>query len=865
LIITSHLDVFRYFKVIIKAMRERDLPIFEIERQILETLATQKRLILTAPTGSGKSTQVPQMLLDGGLLAEGQVKILQPRRLPTRMLASWVAQARGVKLGGEVGYQMRLDNVTSAATRICYVTEGVLLRQMLADPGLKGIGALIFDEFHERHLYGDITLARALQIQESARPDLIIIVMSATLDVAAVQKYLQSCVLLSSQGRAYPVAIEYLSRPAGNTPVWDLAVKELQRLVHKHLQGDALVFMPGAYEIARTVQAARDALASDFVIFPLHGELPPKDQDAAVAKYDRRKVVVATNVAETSLTIDGVRIVIDSGLARMPRFDPYRGINTLLIEKISRAATDQRAGRAGRTAPGHCLRLWTAHEQNERAVQELSEVKRLDLAEVVLTLKASGVNDVKTFRWLEAPDARALERAETSLADLGASAEGTGAITPLGRRMLAFPVHPRYARMLLAAQDYGCVRSIALIAALTQGRDLLAHRQSTQGENVRDELVDGESDSDFFVLLRAWRYAEQNGFHVDRCRRLGVNAQAARQVGPLFEQFLRIAAEEGLDTKEMPMDRAAVQRCLLVAFPDHLGKRLDAGSRCELVHGRRGTLARESVVKAPLFVVAEVREVESGGGGRERNLNVVLNLATAVKEEWLREIFPQGFKESQFVAYDPALRRVIARDEKRFRDLLLEENISDHPPADEAAAILAREVAAGRLVLENWDESVEQWILRVNRLREWMPEVELPAIAAEDRTVMIEHLCHGAFSYNEIKNRPVLPVVKSWLSRQQQAWVDEYTPERIQLPKGRTVKVVYSADAPPTIAARIQDLYGIKDALWIANRRVRVRIQVLAPSNRPVQITENLADFWHETYPKLKQQLQRRYPKHEWR
>jgi ATP-dependent helicase HrpB len=431
--------------------------------------------------------------------------------------------------------------------------------------------------------------------------------------------------------------------------------------------------------------------------------------------------------------------------------------------------------------------------------------------------------------------------------------------------MLAFPVHPRYARMLLAAQDYGCVRSIALIAALTQGRDLLAHRQSTQGENVRDELVDGESDSDFFVLLRAWRYAEQNGFHVDRCRRLGVNAQAARQVGPLFEQFLRIAAEEGLDTKEMPMDRAAVQRCLLVAFSDHLGKRLDAGSRCELVHGRRGTLARESVVKAPLFVVAEVREVESGGGGRERNLNVVLNLATAVKEEWLREIFPQGFKESQFVAYDPALRRVIARDEKRFRDLLLEENISDHPPADEAAAILAREVAAGRLVLENWDESVEQWILRVNRLREWMPEVELPAIAAEDRTVMIEHLCHGAFSYNEIKNRPVLPVVKSWLSRQQQAWVDEYTPERIQLPKGRTVKVVYSADAPPTIAARIQDLYGIKDALWIANRRVRVRIQVLAPSNRPVQITENLGDFWHETYPKLKQQLQRRYPKHEWR
>jgi ATP-dependent helicase HrpB len=846
-------------------MQKRDLPIFEIEQQLLETLTTQKRLILTAPTGSGKSTQVPQMLLDGGLLRNGQVKILQPRRLPTRMLASWVAQARNVKPGGEVGYQMRLDNVTSAATRICYVTEGVLLRQMLSDPKLNGVSALVFDEFHERHLYGDITLARALQIQESTRPDLIIVVMSATLDVAGVQKYLQPCALLSSEGRAYSVAVEYLSRTAGNAPVWDLAMKELQRLVQKYPQGDTLIFMPGAYEIARTVQAAREGLGSEFVVFPLHGELPPRDQDAAVAKYERRKVVVATNVAETSLTIDGVRLVIDSGLARIPRYDPYRGINTLLVEKISRAAADQRAGRAGRTAPGYCLRLWTAHEQNERAAQELSEVKRLDLAEVVLTLKASGVDDVKAFRWLETPDARALERAETLLVDLDAIDGRTGAMTSLGRRMLAFPAHPRYARMLLTAQDYGCVRPIALIAALTQGRDLLARRQGTHGEGGRDELFDGQSESDFFVLMRAWRFAEQSGYQMDRCRRLGINAQAARQVGLLFEQFLRIAADEGLDIREKPLDRAAVQRCLLVAFPDHLGKRLDGASqRCELVHGRRGTLARESVVKAPLFVVAEVREVESGGG-RERNLNVVLNLATAVKEEWLREMFPHGFTETRAIVYDPTLRRVVAREEKRFRDLLLDEKISDHPPADKAAEILAREVAAGHLVLENWDESVEQWILRVNRLREWMPELELPAIGDEDRTVMIEHLCHGAFSYNQIKDRPVLPVVKSWLSRQQQAWIEEYAPERIQLPKGRMVKVIYSADVPPAIAARIQDLYGIKDALWIADRRVRVRIQVLAPSNRPVQITENLGDFWRDTYPKLKQQLQRRYPKHEWR
>ncbi len=844
-------------------MQKPDLPIFEIQQQLLESLATQKRLVLTAPTGSGKSTLVPQMLLDGGLLGDGQVTVLQPRRLPTRMLATWVAKARGVKLGGEVGYQMRLDNVTSPATRICYVTEGVLLRRMLADSHLNGISAILFDEFHERHLYGDITLARALEIQQSTRPDLIILVMSATLNVAAVEKYLQPCALLSSQGRAYPVAIEYLSKPAGDAPVWKLAVKELQRLVHEHPQGDALIFMPGAYEITRTVQAARDTLGQEFIVFPLHGELPPNDQDAAVARYDRRKVVVSTNVAETSLTIDGVRLVIDSGLARIPRHDPYRGINTLLIEKISRAAADQRAGRAGRTAPGHCLRLWTEHEQAGRPVQELSEVKRLDLSEVLLTLKGSSVNDVRSFRWLEAPDARALERAERLLSDLGAIDE-RGAITPLGRRMLAFPAQPRYACMLLAAHDYGCVRPIALIAALTQGRDLLVRRQGNQIEDARDDLFEEETESDCFVLMRAWHYAERSGYDAERCRRMGIHAQTARQVGPLFEQFLRIAAAEGLDISEKPLARAAVQRCVLVGFSDHLAKRLDGSQRCELVHGRGGALARESVVKAPLFVASEVREVERGRG-RERTLSVVLNLATAIKEEWLRELFPDDFKEIRAVVYDPALKRVVATVETRFRDLVLAEKPTDHPPAKEAAKILAREVAASRCALENWNEAVEQWILRVNRLREWMQELALPAIGAEEREAILEHICHGAFSCSEIKNRVVLPVVRSWLSRQQQSWIDEYAPERIKLPNGRTVKVVYSAGAAPTIAARIQDLYGVKEALWIAGRRIAVRIQVLAPNNRPVQITDDLSVFWRETYPKVKQDLRRKYPKHDWR
>jgi ATP-dependent RNA helicase HrpB len=834
-----------------------DLPIHEIETRLLATLAIQRRVILTAPTGSGKSTQVPQMLLDGGLLGSGQIVILQPRRLPARMLAGWVAKQRKGKLGEEVGYQIRLDNVTSPATRIRYVTEGVLLRQILNDPKLLGVNAVIFDEFHERHLYGDITLSRALQIQETLRPDLFIIVMSATLDVGPLQKYLAPCETLSSAGRTFPVQIEYLSKALGDWQVWDAAAKELERLVSRQ-EGDALVFMPGGYEISRTVQAVHDTIGNQFVVLPLHGDLSPNDQDAAVARYDKRKIVVATNVAETSLTIDGVRIVVDSGLARIPRFDPHRGINTLLIEKISRASADQRTGRAGRTAPGVCLRLWTQHEHEQRPPQELPEIKRLDLAEVVLTLKASGVDEVKNFRWLEPPVPKALERAEELLEDLGAI-DHHRHITELGRRMLSFPLHPRYSRMLLAAQELGCVRPIALIAALTQGRDLLVRAQGKQVAEARDELFGGESESDFFILMRAWRYAERNGFNVERCRRLGIHAQTARQVGPLFEQFLDIAKREGLDVNERPLNREAVQKCLLVGFTDHLAKRFDAGTlRCALVHGRRGLLARESVVQSPLLVAAEVAEVQ----GRE--LNVVLSSATVIKEEWLRELFPDDFSATEEVVYDETQRRVFAERRKQFRDLVLEVGRSDEPPPAEAARILAEQVQAKRLVLNEWNDVVEQWILRVNWLHEWMPDLKLPGITEEDRATLVEQVCHGAVSYKEIKDKPVWPVVKSWLSKEQQAWVDEYTPERIELKSGRRAKVTYSVDGPPTLAAKIQDLYGTK-TLAIAGGRVPVRIEILAPNNRPVQVTENLAGFWRETYPKLKTELQRKYPKHEWR
>ena len=875
-------------------MSPRELPIYELENAVIDRLRAQGRLIVQAPTGSGKSTQIPQMLFNHGLLGDaGEVVVLQPRRLAARMLAKRVAEELGSRLGDVVGYQIRLESRVSEKTRIRFVTEGILLRQMSFDATLRGVRAIVFDEFHERHLYGDISLARALQIQQTTRPDLKIVVMSATLDAGALKDYLAPCEVLVSQGRSFPVAIEYLPKTVNfeQEPVWEVAARECARVAAR-TTGDMLVFMPGAYEISRTVQAIQgDRALRDFICFPLHGELPPEQQDRAVAKYDARKIIVSTNVAETSLTIDGVTVVIDSGLARVARFDPNRGINTLLVEKISVASADQRAGRAGRTAPGLCVRLWTEREHGGRALQELPEVKRLDLAEVVLTLKASGIDDVAAFPWLEKPDAKGLERAEMLLADLGAvetaqnsnakgpnakegngSSKGQGAgdragagkITEVGRKMLRFPVHPRYARMLLEADQRGCVRPVALMAALTQGRSFLLRGAPKEVENAREEVLGEEHESDFFLLMRAWRYAHQANYSLDACRRLGIHAQGARAVGPLFAQFLEIAEKEGLDVSERRVDGEEVRKCVLAGFSDQLAKRLDRGTlRCELVHKRKGMLARESAIQeATLLVAAEVSEI----GGRSGEVNTLLSLATAVEEAWLKELFPSDYENATAVVYDESAKRVIARRERRFRDLVLEAKASaDDVPLDAAAAILTQLVLSGKLKLEAWDESVEQWIVRVNRLAEWFPELEVNPITDADRATLIEQICYGELGYKDIRDKPVMPVLREWLTAEQLAVLDEYLPERIVMANGRRSRIAYAKEGPPVLSARIQELYGVEGKFTLGHGRVPVKIEVLAPNQRPIQVTDDLSNFWREQYPKVKAELSRRYPRHEWR
>jgi ATP-dependent helicase HrpB len=836
------------------------LPIYEVERDLVAGLKERGRVVLTAPTGAGKSTQVPQMLLRHGFLERGQVAVLEPRRIAARLLAARAAAELGVPLGGEVGYQVRFENRTGPSTRIRYVTEGILLRQMLEDPKLSGVSALIVDEFHERHLYGDVLLASAARLQARQRPDLVLVVMSATLDDAPLEKYLSPCARVSASGQAHPVQISYRGA-AGDPPVWEQVAQAFCDHVREGGRGDVLVFLPGGYEIFRTQEELEKCKESrGYLLLPLHGELGPAEQDAAVARYAQPKIVLATNVAETSITIDGIRLVIDSGLARIPRYDPYRGVNTLFTEKISRASADQRTGRAGRTAPGECVRLWTPEDQARRPAREAPEVKRLELSEVLLTLKAGGVQDLRSFPWFELPTNEALAQGETLLAELGALKDGT--LTGLGRSMVAFPLHPRYARMLLAAQELGCVRQAAQVAAITQGRDLLLRNVDASTSSFREEHFGGASTSDFHVLLRAWEFAEKHDFRREPCHRAGIHVGAARQVRPLVAQFLRLAERSGLDALARAQGDEALRKCVLMGFPDRVARRAEPGTlRCEVVHGRKGVLTRESAVRqSPLFVAAEIREVE--GKGKEGK--TLLSLATAIEVDWLVELFPEDISRRPQVFYDPSAKRVMAEEWLRFRDLVLEKRRVEPPPAPEAARLLAEEVLSGRLKLSDWDAGADQWWLRVGLVSRTCPELGIPPASEADRRAVLEEICRGAVAAKEVKDRPVKASLRGWLGGERAALVERHAPERLTLSNGRSAKLVYVADGPPHLALRIQDLYGVTDVPRIARGRVAPLVHILAPSMRPVQITQDLIGFWRDHYPKLRRELRRKYPKHEW-
>lgn len=856
---------------ILMANSPAQLPIYDVADAIVSAVSDTGRVVLSAPTGSGKSTQVPQILLDRCGI-EGEIVVLQPRRLAARLLAKRVASERGSALGQEVGYQIRFENVVSSKTRIRFVTEAILLRQVLQDPSLKGVGAVVFDEFHERHLTSDLSLACALNSVMSVRPDLKLVVMSATLDIDGLEDYLKPCTRVEASGRMYPVESRFMGASLNRdaAPVWDRAALAFKQSVRDgSATGDFLVFMPGAYEIRRTMDAIL-ALpeARGYEVLPLHGELSPDAQDRAVGPSDQPKVIVSTNVAETSITIDGVRVVIDGGLARVARYDARRGINSILVEAISRASAEQRAGRAGRTGPGLCLRLWSEAEHLARAERDEAEVRRVDLSETVLLLVAKGVQPDDLI-WYEAPEAKSLARAIDLLEGLGAmGADGT--MTEIGALMADFPLHPRYARMLIEAHRRGVLQEVALIAGLSQGRSFYrASREDRVRQAQLREIEDhADTRSDFFVHLKAWERARALQFRPRDCEALGIHGMAARQAGESAQQLLQIAQRrlDGL-TPESANDSAdlgeRIGLCLVAGFADHLAKRNDRGTRrCRMVHGRSGELRRESVVDSELFVAAEIEERELRG-----DVTVLLGMATAVELSWLETLFPDQFAKGQFTFYDSEIRRVVCQEEHRFRDLVLSAKAGTEPDVNRAAELLAEEVIAGRLNLKQWDAGVENWIQRVNFVAKHCPETEIAPIDDEARQMLTEQICHGAFSYKEIKDRPVLPIIKEWISAEQHYYIDTYAPAEMELPRRkRPVRIRYEADGRAFIASKLQDFYDVPGSqLKIGNGRVPLLVELLAPNQRPAHLTDDLDGFWSGAYQHVRKDLAGRYPKHEWR
>jgi len=837
------------------------LPIYDAKSEILDHLARINRLVLTAPTGSGKTTQVPQILLRDAPIT-GQIVVLQPRRLATRLVAHRVAAELDSPVGQLVGYQTRHDSRVGDDTRIRFVTEGLFLRLFQSDPRLTGIGAVLLDEFHERSLTADTALGLVRRRQETDRPDLRLLVMSATLDARTVASSLD-CPAVEAHGRAYPVDIRY---QPGNpqAPPWDRAADALRDLLSREPEGDVLLFMPGAYEIRRTIEAAQEKLRNHpepLAFFPLHGSLPAAQQDRAVAPCPQRKIIVATNVAETSITIEGVRHVVDSGLARVHRHDPRRGIGVLLVEAVSRASTEQRAGRAGRTAPGSCVRLWSSAEQQARPERDLPEIRRLDLADALLQLKSLDVVDPLDFPWLDPPDPPAVERAVALLTDLGAL-DSSGALTDTGRCMARLPMHPRLSRLLIAAAERNCLERATLWAALIGERDILTHPPQPRYTRLPDDAY----PSDLTIRERAFQQAKDNRFDSSICSDLGLHAAACREVDRTCRLYRDLCRRAGLKSTRRNRTEDLIQS-LLVPFFDHVALRRDPDLRregplhCAMAGQSRVELDPKSAARqSRAFVALDAREL---GAGRNR-VRTALSLASAVETSWLEEIHPERIEMSTAVEWSGEASAVEQFETWAYGDLVYHRQPCKVDPAA-AEQILVDKIASGDLRLEKWDHSVEQWLHRARLVAALFPERSLTAYDDDDIRLVLHEIVAGATRYSHVRTRPCLDHVRQALSWNDQQFIEKMAPTHLPLPAGPRLKIEYYPDGPPRGRARIQELYGLHKTPSIAGGRQPLLLEILAPSFRPVQVTDDLANFWKTTYPEVKKELKRRYPKHEWR
>lgn len=855
------------------------LPVDDYLPSIISTLLTSGNLVLQAAPGAGKTTRVPPALLDTELSGGREVLVLEPRRLAARMAARRVAFELGEEPGETVGYQVRFDEVAGPRTRLRFLTEGVLTRRLLADRRLERVGIVVLDEFHERHLQSDLVLAMLRRLQRTERPDLRIVVMSATLDAAPIAGYLCAGEPLTIPGRQYDVRIEHQARPDAR-PLAEQVGEALWRLIDEGLDGDVLVFLPGAAEIRRAQEACASAAARhDLLVVPLHGDLSAEAQDLAVRKAGRRKVILSTNVAESSVTIDGVVAVIDSGLARVAGHSPWSGVPTLEVGRISQASAIQRSGRAGRTRPGRCLRLYTLQDYQARPAHQAAEIAREDLTEPVLALYAAGIGDLSTFDWFEAPPGPAIEAADVLLRRLGAI-DGGGALTNIGREMLRYPVHPRQARLLVEARARGVFPDACALVALIGERDILAKPLFDGGRSgegrARRSSHHGPSDLlerlDLLKLRDGAKRRDRVPDPIDYSirgpiREPMLHLGAIQAVDRVRRQLLRLAPRGGPADKEGGDDEALLISTL-AGYPDRVARRRslkDESSDLILSSGGGAILSPRSVVRGSEYLVAVDAEERRDRSGSERHL---VHLASSIQPEWLIDLGADSIRESVEAKWNARSERVEAVERMTYDQLIIDERRvpdSHCPEIREALAAAARDAGWQKFADP---QEVHRFLWRIAFIGWNFPEAAMPDIGEADIDSVLSEMCDGLRSFAELRavagKGGLVNRLRHRLPADRLKYLNSMAPETVDLPARRNVRINYERDQGPWIASRLQDFIGMKEGPRIGGGRIPLVLHLLAPNQRPVQVTTDLAGFWQRTYPQVRRELSRRYPRHAW-
>lgn len=825
----------------------RPLPIDPRLDEIVDAVRARRGVVLVAEPGAGKTTRVPRALLDAGMAEGGEILVVEPRRLAARMAAARVAEELGEAVGRRVGYRVRFDHRTSRETRVTFLTEGILTRRLTTDPSLEGVSVVVFDELHERHLETDLALARARRARQRGGGPAIV-AMSATLEAEPVAGYLDAPVV-EVEGRTHPIELRYDER-LDERPLERRVRAALVRLFDEGVEGDVLVFLPGAREIRRALEACEGpARAHSLDLLPLHGDLPAEAQDRAVRPGPRRKVILSTNVAETSLTIDGVGAVIDSGLARVMRHSPWTGLASLETEKISQASATQRAGRAGRTRAGICVRLYTESDHAARPERDAPEVRRADLTAAALALRAAS-EDPFAFEWFEEPPEAALEAADELLARLGAIEDGSP--TAIGRALSTIGAHPRIGRVALEAQRLGHERAGATIAALLGEREIRrAARTRFGGPGARDDEV---ASSDLIVRLEELEAlgARPSG---SALRASGLDGRAVRTVLAAAKQIARALPKEPIDPEPCFDEERALLRATFAGFPDRLARRRGPRSREVLVAGgTTATLHETCAVKdAELMTVVNV----TGRGG-----SPLVRWASAVDAELVMELFLDRVEDVTVVRFDPERERVTGASELRYDGVLLESAPREPSPEEAAEALAEAALAVGAHRFADPPEALEELTRRLAFARRF--DESLPELDEARLETILRSLCEGRASFAELRDAKLLDWVRAELGASTLATVDRLAPTSVSIPGRKRVPVHYEVERPPWIASKLQDFFGAEDGPRIAGGREPLLLHLLGPNRRAVQITTDLAGFWERHYHEVRKELRRRYPKHAW-